>query len=40
MSQELKDFSELIDEQFEMEDINIEVGDFWEVLLLKVSGEV
>jgi hypothetical protein len=40
MSQELKFFSELIDEQFEMEDINIEAADFWDLALLKIIGEV
>jgi hypothetical protein len=40
MSQELKDFSELIDEQFEMEDIQIEPADFWDSVLLKIIGEL
>jgi len=40
MSQELKKFSELIDEQFEMEDIKIEAADFWDTVLIKIIGEV
>jgi hypothetical protein len=40
MSQELKTFSELIDEQFELEDIKIEPADFWDLVLLKIVGEI
>jgi len=40
MSDELKEFSELIEEQFEIEDISIEAGNFWDTILLKVTGEL
>ena len=33
MSEELTDFSEKIDEQFEIADIEIETDEFWEAIV-------
>jgi len=33
MSDELIEFSELIEEKFEIEEINIEADDFWEAVV-------
>jgi len=33
MSDELTEFSELIDEKFEIEEIDLEADDFWEAVV-------
>ena len=33
MSDKLTEFSELIDERFEIEEINLEADDFWEAVV-------